>query len=92
MVAHGNASPNRKEPQMDAQDLELLQPGDVIVFDFGSSTWIAPVLSAPETQSMYRDANPVRVVRVQALREQFGKYPNRANDSILVPLTNIVAF
>ena len=72
--------------------LELLQPGDVIVFTFGSSTWVAPVISAPETQSMYRDNNPTRVVRVQALREQFGKYPNRANDTLLVPLADIIAF
>lgn len=76
----------------DSELLELLQAGDVIVFTFGPSTWVAPVLSAPETQSMYRDNNPTRVVRVAALREQFGKLPNRAGDTILVPLADIVAF
>lgn len=72
--------------------LEGLQVGDVIVFDFGQSTWVAPVIGEVETTSMYRDNNPVRVVRVQSLREQFGKYPNRDNDSFLVPLSSIVAF
>ncbi len=72
--------------------LEALQPGDVIVFEFGSSTWVAPVLSAPETQSMYRDNNPTRVVRVEAQRAQFGKYGNREGDTLLVPLSSVVAF
>jgi hypothetical protein len=71
---------------------ELLQTGDVIVFDFGQTTWVAPVIGSPFTTSMYRDNNPTLVVKVQALREQFGKYPNRDGDTILVPLSNIVAF
>lgn len=73
-------------------ELEALTAGDVIAFDFGTSTWVGEVLSAPETQSMYRDDNPTRIVRVQALREQFGKYPNRPNDVIYVPLADIVAY
>jgi hypothetical protein len=72
--------------------LEALVPGDVIVFEFGPTTWVAPVVAVPETQSMYRDNNPTRVVRVAALRAQFGKYENRETDTVLVPLSSIVAF
>jgi hypothetical protein len=68
------------------------QAGDVIVFTFGPSIWVAPVISGRvEIVSMYRDDNPTPVVRVEALREQFGKYPNRPNDIILVPLDSIIA-
>ena len=73
------------------KDLELLEPGDVVVFEFGPSTWVAPVVSGPCTVSMYRDNNATRVVRVEALREQFGKYANRDHDTILVPFATIVA-
>ena len=71
--------------------LEALVPGDVIVFAFGTSTWVAPVVEGPHTACMYRDGNFVRVVRVESLREQFGKYPNRPGESILVPLSDIQA-
>lgn len=73
-------------------ELELLQTGDVIVFEFGQSMWVAPVVEGPSTTNMYRDNNPTRVVKVAAMRAQFGKYENREGDTILVPLTTIVAF
>lgn len=73
-------------------ELEALQNGDVIVFTFGRSTWVAPVVAEPHTVSMYRDDNPTRVVRVAMLREQFDGRPNFPNNTALVPLTDIVAY
>lgn len=72
-------------------NLEDLAPGDVIVFEFGSSMWVGSVVKSPETQSMYRDNNPTRVVRTTAQRGQFGKYADRDGDTVLVPLATIVA-
>lgn len=72
--------------------LEGLQVGDVVVVEFGSSLWVAPVVEEPFTTSMYRDNNPTRVVRVAACRGQFGRYADRDGDTFLAPLSSIVAF
>jgi hypothetical protein len=50
----------------DLEALEGLTAGDVIVFQFGETVWVGAVVSDPETQSMYRDNNPTRVVRTTA--------------------------
>lgn len=68
-----------------------IKPGQVIVFEFGTSEWVGVVLTEPFTASMFRDNNPTTVVRVTAQRGQFGKYADRDGDTVLVPLTTIVA-
>lgn len=73
-------------------ELEALQAGDVIVFQFGPTEWVAPVLAEPESQHMYGLPETMRIVRVQALREQFGKYPNRERDVVYVPLAHVIAY
>jgi hypothetical protein len=76
----------------DLEALEGLTAGDVIVFQFGETVWVGAVVSDPETQSMYRDNNPTRVVRTTAQRGQFGKYADRDGDTVLVPLASVLAF